>query len=105
VAAVRPGGVGHLLPQPEDLALGIVDEHSLVRVGPTSEAVHLGAQRELADLIPADSHELVVGPDVPSVGGVLGVHVGHRHPVELLLAAPVDVQPPLHHLFELVARE
>src|SRR5664280_1951517 len=103
VAAVLAGRVGDLLPEPEDLALGIVDQDAHVGIGPPAEALHLQPHRQLAYLVPPDGHELVVGPDVPAVGGVLGVHVGEWQPVELGLAPVVEVQPTLHHLFELTA--
>src|SRR5664279_4156390 len=91
VASVGPGGVGHLLPQAEDLTLVLVDEHPLVGVGPPAQALHLEAQGVLADLVTAHGHELVGRSDVPPVGGVLGEHLGHGLPVELLLAGLVDV--------------
>ena len=39
---------------------------------PPVEAAHLEAERDLADLVAADGHELVLGAVVPAVGGVLG---------------------------------
>src|SRR5580658_4122163 len=81
VRAVGPGGVGHLLPQAEDLALLVVDEHLLVRVRPPFQTGHLEPQSQLADLLPPDGHELVVRPGIPPIGGILGIEVRHVLPV------------------------
>src|SRR5580692_6090643 len=53
VGPVGLGGVGHLLPQPDDLALLLIDEHPLIRVDPAFEPGHLQAEGDLADLLTA----------------------------------------------------
>ena len=50
--------------------------------------------------VATDGHELLVGPDVPAVGGVLGVEVGHRPPVVGVLRLSVGFEPPLDHLVQ-----
>src|SRR5690606_31212231 len=66
---VRALGVGDLLPEADDLALALVDQDALVRVDPAVQAAHLLAEGDVADLVAADGHEVLLGADVPAVGG------------------------------------
>ena len=43
--------VGDLLPEADDLVLLLVDEHLLVLVDPVLQALHLQAERDVADLV------------------------------------------------------
>ena len=52
------------------------------------------------DLCASDGHELLVGSDVPAVGGVLGVQIGHRPPVAGVLGLSVGLEPPVDHLLQ-----
>ncbi|CFR68083.1 Uncharacterised protein [Mycobacterium tuberculosis] len=76
---------GNLFPEPNHLALFLVDDDPLIGVAPALQAVHFLAQRNVADLVDADAHHVLVGTDVPAVGGVVGVEVGQQRPV----AAPL----------------
>src|ERR1700733_13165915 len=51
LVAVGPRRVGDLLPEPDNLALHVVDQHPLIRVGPAVEPAHLQRQRDIADLV------------------------------------------------------
>src|SRR5438067_269923 len=48
VCALR---VGDLLPQPDHLALHVVDQNLLIRIRPSIQAAHLAAERDGADLV------------------------------------------------------
>ena len=101
-----PGAVGlvdDLLPEADDLALLLVDEHLLVLVDPVLQAFHLQAQSDVADLVDADAHHVFLGADVPAVGGVFGVEVRQRLPVAGLLAVLVGLQPAVDPCLEFFA--
>jgi hypothetical protein len=69
------------LPEPDDLALLLVDDDLLIRVLPVLQALHLEAQRDVADLVDADAHHVFLRADVPPVSGVGGVEIRQRLPV------------------------
>ncbi len=75
----------------------------LVVVVPAVEAVHLDADRPVADLVAADSHEVLVRGVHPAVGGVDGVVLGHDPPVADPLGLAVDLEPGVPELLELGA--
>ena len=95
--------VRDLTPQPDHLALALIDDHGLVRVGPAVEAIHLEADRVVPDFVATHCHEVHVRSVVPAVGGVLGVTLRHQTPVAFGLGSMVRVEPLLNHGFDLVA--
>src|ERR1700754_4691718 len=94
--------VDDLLPEADDLVLLLVDDHLLVLVDPVLQSLHLQPQGGVADLRLADAHHVFLGPDVPDVGGVVGVEVGKRRPVPGLLGVPVGLKPPPDPVVELL---
>src|SRR5699024_1525628 len=51
LGAVGSGGVGHLAPEPDHMALFLVDDDGLVRVLPPIEPAHLEAEGDVSDLL------------------------------------------------------
>ncbi|SHX79052.1 Uncharacterised protein [Mycobacteroides abscessus subsp. abscessus] len=96
---------GHLFPEPDHLALLIVDDHLLIRVRPALQALHLLAECDIADLVDADAHHVFLGADVPAVGGIIGVEACQRFPIACLLGIQVGLQPVRDDIVEFLAGE
>ncbi|SHV42698.1 Uncharacterised protein [Mycobacteroides abscessus subsp. abscessus] len=95
----------HLFPEPDHLALLIVDDHLLIRVCPALQALHLLAECDIADLVDADAHHVFLGADVPAVGGIIGVEACQRFPVACFLGVQVGLQPVRDDIVEFLAGE
>jgi hypothetical protein len=61
------------------------------------------AQRDIADFVLADAHDVFLGADVPAVGGVIGVEVRQILPVAGRFGVLVGLEPAGDPIVELFA--
>src|SRR6201992_3893015 len=97
------GLVDDLFPEADDLALLVVDQDLLVLVHPVLQALHLQAQRDVADLVDPNAHHVFLGADVPAVGRLRSVEISQRSPVACFLAVLVGLQPSVDPCLEFFA--
>src|ERR1700681_1502959 len=96
---------GEMLPEADDFADLVVDNHPLVGVFPPLEAFHLLPHGDVADLVDPDTHDILLRPHVPAVGRIVGVERSENLPVADALGLLIDVNPFLHDVFEFFAGE